>query len=397
MPIFSANRVSGIGSTVVAAEGYTENDFGRILSECAINDMRLFNAAIARDFKEAQAMQEGTMMQSEIQALQEFSVKEAWKGLKEKIKKLWAKIKGVFKSVYAKLSLWLVKYNKAYIAMHRKDLLAKNCSGCKIPRFRDHNTPGGNIYDKLGGFSDLPLNAKSKLSDTVTYSEEHLKDFSKLLKGDIESMTKKGLKSPNYFKDCTVPSVDALYEANLKQHFKDANEDLTFGKCVAYGGSVQKLMDNLSGSSAALKALKKANKEADTAFKKAIRDLEGKSNKAEEEADQEKYKAASKVVGFFQQCVNASISAAIRLIKFSISNDRGLIATLVAYNPKSATNESALLEAAYMTGFQSLYMETDDLSDEDVAAEAEEEGVTITIDIDGDDDVDVDVNDNTDE
>ena len=83
MPIFSSNRVygAGVGNTIVAAEGYTENDFGRIMSECATNDMLLFNAAIARDFKEAQAMTEGTMVASELQALREFSVKEAWKSV----------------------------------------------------------------------------------------------------------------------------------------------------------------------------------------------------------------------------------------------------------------------------------------------------------------------------
>lgn len=389
MPIFSANRVSGIGSTVVAAEGYTENDFGRILSECAINDMRLFNAAIARDFKEAQAMQEGTMMQSEIQALQEFSVKEAWKGLKEKVKKLWSKIKGVFKSVYAKLSLWLVRNNKAYIAMHRKDLLSKDCSKCKCPKFLN---PTHDYLPTIASFSDVAKETKEWLSGKA------LDDVVKEL-GNPDSYA---FKNATQYLDNSGDTItaDKIYEELMKQCFDSPKDSLTFADTYygKSGGGVRGLMNNLSSGSEYLKTMKKLNNSTDKFFKGILSKLDKAEGKAEDgSAAQKGYSAASKIVSKFQTSINAAVSASIRVIKKGINNDRGLMATLVSYNPKAPVNDAAMLEFAYMAGHDAFFLETEDMTDDDVEAAAEEEGVTITIDIDGNEDVDVDVNDNTDE
>lgn len=395
MPIFSANRVSGIGSTVVAAEGYTENDFGRILSECAINDMRLFNAAIARDFKEAQAMQEGTMMQSEIQALQEFSIKEAWKGLKEKIKKLWAKIKGIFKSVYAKLSLWLVRNNKAYIAMHRKELLTKNCSACKCPKFRN---PKRDYLAAIAVVDNIKIADLKKAAEFL--KGEALDEIVKL----IGSSAKEANISDREYSDTLKEidsmeevSADKVYESLMEELFEKPNENLTFGETI-YNGSARALMDNLSASSNSLKTLKKMNAGIDKIFKNILKKLNDAEKKAESGSSEQKgYSLASKFISKFQTVSNALISGCIKVVRKGINNDRGLIATLVAYNPKAPVNDAAMLEFAYMAGHDAFFLETEDMTDDDVEAAAEEEGVTITIDIDGNEDVDVDVNDNTDE
>lgn len=392
MPIFSSNRVSGAGATIVAAEGYTEHDFGRILSECAINDMRLFNAAIARDFQEAQALSEGTMVASEIQALQEFSIKEAWKGLKEKLKKLWAKIKGVFKTVYAKLSLWLNRNTKAYIAQHRKELISKNCGGCKIPKFHD---PKPGYLDIIGDFKGL------KLSD--------LKDVADALKGeavdeivsavgaagkeaDLDSNKYNAIR--NVIDDMEIPGADKIFDELYKAAFNEPNENLTFADCI-YKGNVNALFDSLSGNSKSLKTLRKMSAGIDKIFKGII----GKLNKAEAKAEsgsaeQKAYSLASKFVGKVQVAANALTSASIKVIKKAISNDRGLIATLVAYNPK-AKNEAAMLEFAFLAGYDALHEETEDETPESIEAAADE--LHINISIEGEGDVDVEVEDNTEE
>lgn len=393
MPIFSANRVSGVGNTIVAAEGYTERDFGRIMSECAINDMRLFNAAIARDFKEAQAMNEGTMVASELQALREFSVKEAWKGLKEKLKKLWSKIKGVFKTVYAKLSLWFNRNTKLYIAQHRKELLNKDCGGCKIPKFRN---PKKGITDATFGLMD-GNNSLIRVAD-VPYIKEVLdgKTAEEIMKALSDSETAEITGITKTLNDMTIPSADKIYEEAIKDIFDEPSENLTFSK--VYGGKVQTLFDNLSGNTKYLKNLRKMDKEIDKIFKTAIRSLDKAESKAENDkkADEAKaYKLCSNMVSKAQTAINALSAAGIRVVKFAIKNDRALIAALVAYDPTK--KESAMIECAFANGYDALHEETEDMTPEDVEAAAEEEGIQIDITVSGGEDVDVNVEDDTDD
>ena len=377
MPIYSSNRVYGAGSgkSIVAAEGYTENDFGRILSECAINDMRLFNAAIARDFKEAKALNEGTMVASELQAFQEFSVKEAWSGLKEKVKKLWSKIKGVFKNVYAKLSLWLNRNTKTYIAQHRKTLLNKTgLADCPIPKYTPRTAAFKSATSGFGGL---------KVDD--------LKPAVNMLNGKAMDEVIAG----SDFKDMArvkTFTADHVYTKLLDVCFEKAKEGRTFGDLKM---SVDTLLNNLSGSSEYLKDLRKINNETDRVFKAFLGKIDKAQKKSEDESQKNIYASASRVVSAYQNSANAMCAGLIRVIKKAISNDRGLVATLVAYNgPKT---ESAMLEFAYETGFDALHEETEDMTPEDVESAAEEEGINIDITVSGDVDADVTVNDETEE
>lgn len=388
MPIYSTNRVSSASTNIVAAEGYTEHDFGRILSECATNDMKLFNAAIARDFQEITAMQEGTMVTSEIRALQEFSIKEAWKGIVEKLKKLWAKIKGVFRNVYAKLSLWLNRSNKLYVAQNRKYLQNKNLTDCPLPKYLK---PKGDYYNRIDKTIKELGDLSKSVDDLRTSENPTLKDVikhmnNKVIKSlDISStMDKK-----DYDK---AVNADDLYEGMLKKYFNAENEKLTWGNS---GMSLDTLFTNLSGSSKKLKDLKKASKAVDTAFKKIISDLNKLADSdSEKEANKKKYRLASDAATAFQNMMNASTSAFIKLTKKAISNDRGLIAALVAYDPKKPKNENAIMcEFAYATGFDTLHEETDDMTPEDVDDAAESEGITVDINVSVDGDAEVgDVN-----
>lgn len=388
MPIFSSNRVygAGVGNTIVAAEGYTENDFGRIMSECATNDMLLFNAAIARDFKEAQAMTEGTMVASELQALREFSVKEAWKGLVAKMKKLWAKIKGVFKAVYAKLSLWLNRNTKLYIAQHRKYLLNKpNLGECPCPKYLNPSKSFMNSLKK--SFSEKDAEALKNATS--------VEDIIKEINAEMKISKKEYERAMKEMNDAEVVTASDVYEKMEKECFAAANDKLTF-KNTVYGGSVEKLFEALSGNSKYLKTLKELSKDADKLFKNIINKLnKAAANSEKDTAENRAYTVASKAVSIMQSTINACTSAGIKIVKKAISNDRGLIATLVAYNgPKT---ESALLEFAYAAGFDTLHEETDGETMEDIEAAAEEEGINIDITVSGDTDADITVNDNTDD
>ena len=377
MPVYSTNGARTISSTrIVAAEGYTDHDFGRIISETYENDMRVFNLGLARDFKEAAAINENTMVSSELKALREFSIKEAWKGLVEKLKKLWAKIKGVFRNVYAKLSVWLNRSNKLYVAQNRKYLESKDCRDCPIPKFMVN---------------------KKDISELVTDATKDLNTMAKDIVGESSTTFKLacGDRVINMNDDEDRPSIDELYKSLEEEYFEPADSKRKFRDAKI---SVSTLLDRLSTSSKYLKELKKASKAYDTAFKKAINDLTKKMNNAKEEEDKKSYQATSKSVSTFQSVVSAISGATIKLFKKSISNDRGLVAALVAYDSKAPKNEAMLMsEVAFSVGAMAFTEETEDMTDEDLAdaAEGGDGEVSINIEIDGTADADVNVEDNT--
>ena len=392
MPIFDTKGYSGSGSSrvrVESAKGYSDHDIGRIMSECATNDIRLFNAAIARDFKEAQAVHEGTMVSSELRAFQEFSIKEAWSGLKEKLKKLWGKIKNVFRTVYAKLSLYLNRNVKAYVAQHKKYLQGKkNLDSCALPKYRkpkkDISAENKKVEDRISVVVDALKNVKDN-----GYNTDY--KISKGLGGSGATRSDGDSKTSSEF-----------YDEMEEFYFEDTDTTLTWKDVKGAVGGINGLCSNLLGNSKFLKALKKKNKKMDDLFKKALKYLDEQGSKAasnsehseEYNASQQKsYQNCSTKVGIIQTNINAYVSAYIRIIKKAISNDRGLIAALVAHDP-TKTENALMTEFAFAAGHDNYFHEVDDMSEEEVEAEAEDAGITtVTIEIDGD--AEVDVNDET--
>ena len=121
MPIYSNNRTGCNELDLIAAnESYTCNDFGRILYESQLNDMTFFEAILTCDFKEAKGLQEGTILQSEVKAINEASFKEIKDKLVERLKAFWAKIQGVFKSAIDKFSAYALGDGKAFVREFNK-------------------------------------------------------------------------------------------------------------------------------------------------------------------------------------------------------------------------------------------------------------------------------------
>lgn len=381
MPIFSTNRVSGASTRVVAAEGYTDHDFGRILSECYTNDMKVFNMNLSRDFQEAKAFTENTMVKSELRAFQEFSIKEAWKGLVEKVKKLWAKIKGVFRNVYAKLSVWLNRSNKLYVAQNRKHLETKgDLSNCPIPKYR---IPKVNITKKVEGVIKEMKDGVKDAKDSI----DKAGGMEASIKADLKSMKIRDLMSATEDK---IATSDEMYKEMEKNYFKEPSSSAKFKDAKI---TVTALLDRISGSSEILKSLKKVNKEFDGMMSDMIKTLNKMSSESENKSAKSKYEAMSKMVSQFQTLTTNMVSATIKIYKKAISNDRGLVAALVAYDPKAPKNENALLcEFAFSAGVYALKEETDDMTEEDIedAAAPDEDGVSVNIEIEGPADVNVD-------
>ena len=124
MPIYSNNRTGSMALAQVAAnESYTSEDFGRILYESQLNDMAFFEAVLACDFNEIKGLREGTILESEVAALNEASFKEMVDKIITGLKKFWAKIKGAFQDAINKLGAWVGNNGKS---------LAKQVSAAKM-------------------------------------------------------------------------------------------------------------------------------------------------------------------------------------------------------------------------------------------------------------------------
>lgn len=143
MSIYAANNRMGRASnaTVVANESYGANDIGRILYETQVNDQAIFEAIVASDLAEIQGLREGTLLESEVQALNEASIKGFFDNLKDRLAKFWAKIKGVFKSAIAKIAYFITgdasKFVKVFDKEYKKENFVKAKAEIKDVKFYD--------------------------------------------------------------------------------------------------------------------------------------------------------------------------------------------------------------------------------------------------------------------
>lgn len=322
MPIYSRNSIGSI-DTVVANENYGCADMGRILVESVQNDMIVFNAALLNDFKENSAIREGTMVASELTSFREFSVKEAWSNLKEKLKKLWEKIKGVFRQVYAKLTVWLVRNGKAFVAMHRKTLLTKAGLGdCEIPKYMKSS----NKFDSL-------INSPNVIGQSAKFYISK-RDAGDIGAGEINVDTKTNELLSDVIKGSTASDFAEKFR-------KEAFTELTSVKFKDLGISVEKLFDNITSKSDSIKKLKSCEREVDKSIKTVISSLNDAEKKANGAAEAAPYKRASATCSAFERAISISTRAAIQAIKTRVSQDRMVVGKLVAYSPN---RENALLE-----------------------------------------------------
>ena len=365
MPIFERNSL-GSNVKITANENYSYADMGRILSECVQNDMTLFNAVLLNDFKENTAIREGTMVSSELTSFREFSIKEAWGGLKKKLQKLWEKIKGVFRTVYAKLTVWLVRNGKAFVALHRKTLANKTGLGnCKIPKYKK----------RKAGFK--PEEIPGKLTGQATnFANLDFKNSYAVGTKSVDEELKWMLGNTGVGKDVTPDNYE---EAFMKAAF----EDVTDAKFSELGVKVEELFNNITTKSKSIKDLKTAERNADKAIKSAISSLDKAAKEEQNKEQQDMYKSASMKCSAFERAITITTRCAIKAIRTGVAQDRQVIGKLVAYSPKA---ENAVLEEmAWLEGADD-FAEVDDIPAEEINADDVQSDPDVEINVTVDDD-----------
>lgn len=323
MAIISANRFSKMnGNFIIAAnESYGVEDMGRILVENERNDQAIFTAALLSDMHEIKCRTEGTLLESELQALSESSIKDFFDKIIEKLKKFWAKIKGFFKRAYAMITAYVVRNGKAFIAANRKEL----------NKLTDSQTIKGKVYIPSGDFAQIDFNV---------FNIERAKKFG--LEDSAADMTKAMLK------EATKDKFDGdgnFYKWFKEQNYKEAT-DPTLGEC----GGVNTLIALLENGMAPIKKFKETEKKAEKELQNSIKKLQDAQKKiANDDKDQEKKEAASKMVTYYKNAstgmtnsMSTCISAIVKLAKFGLAQARIALARGIA---KNNVVESTLLES----------------------------------------------------
>ena len=362
MPIYARNSL-GSDMKITANENYSYADMGRILSECVQNDQILFNAVMRNDFKESTAIREGTMVSSELAAFREASAKDAWESLKARLKKLWEKIKGVFRQVYAKLTVWFVRYGKAFVAANRAVLANKKLDGCKIPLYLKEKKSPADLHSKVCEEAIKKIKEVGTSAENETTEEEVNSVLGKAVSGATAENFGEKFHS-------------AVFDEEKDQTYK------------TLGLKTEVLFAEITGKGSAMKELKEAEKKVDTAVKAAMSAIKAARGSAEKDADKGNFGTASRNVGAFERTVTISSRAAIKAVRDKVANRRQIVGKLVAYNPNSSnpTSESAMLETmAWFEGADD-FAAVDDIPAEEIKADDVQSDPDVEINVTVDDD-----------
>lgn len=324
MAIISANRYSTVNGryVITANENYGMGDIGQIMIEDAQNDLAIFNAALRADLNEIRIRSEGTLLESEIQQLNEGAIKDFFKALIEKLKKFWAKMKSVFKQAYAMITTYVVRNGKAFVAANRKALYA----------LTGKEEIKGEIWCPKG---DIEPDILKKQPDTNG-------DFSGKSSAEItEAIIKTAL--PGY-------DSGSVYDYMKELCFEKKTNPVLESICSPREGinfleNSGKLISKLKESERKLeKSVKDEMKKLENQAKTAVNNEKDEKKKAELE---EKYQDAKNATTGVTNAVSTLGRSAIKLTKFCVTVVRTALGRAIVTSAKieSTLAESMILEA----------------------------------------------------
>lgn len=321
MSIYSANRSGSMGTAqAIAREGYTADAIGVIMTECVINDQKLFEACLGADFREVNALREGTITESEIRALTEANVKAMIENAKKALQAFWEKLKGAFKVAMENISAYILRDGKAFAAKYRR--VAKDYKG------------GAVQVDKVPVRTDVEVKTPS------------IDELEKMIRNNMnnQNITKKDYAGRMLAK--LVPNGGENVEpADYRKKMIEAcfNKEGTVSSSDT--ARINKMLATLENASATIKGLSRCKKEAEQAIKKtakAIQDVE------RGEGHKDAVKAVSILLGACQMALSTSTSTAIKITKMEVSASRKTLGKMMS--KMGGGSEEAQQEAAVVGG-----------------------------------------------
>ncbi len=339
MSIYAANRMGHVSTaTAVANESYGANDIGQILYESQLNDQALFEAIVVSDLRELKGIREGTLLESEITALNEASIKGFFENVKARLKKFWEKVKGVFKNVIAKIAVFVAKDGKKFVKVFEsnyKGFKGEPIKNCRLLLF-------GNTGKEANDYFDFPevesikkeIEAKKnaeKIDKTAIIAEELAKSIGR--KGKSYSPKEYKIEVKKMLFDDQTRDVD---ERNVTAVINYAKDILNTG-----AKSIKDLRDMEKDIE---KGIKKAEKEIKDAEKAALGDSPSKEAKKD---NSNVIRNISALVSAYEQVTSIVMGTATAAVRANIRNAYSILNKIMhqSMGSSSVTTESACIVA----------------------------------------------------
>lgn len=325
MSIYSTNRSGSVAfSSIQANESYKSNDLGRILYESQINDMRIFEAVLASDFREIKGLQEGTLLRSEIQSLNEATAKSVLETLKKELVKFWAKIKGALTDAARKIAAYILRSGKAY---------AKDCEEF----FKKHKDVTAEVTTDLPTFfatdskKGIDIPSANEMNDEI--KKQHRSD-EKLSKADIISSALANTLTPAMDKNDCNPSS---YREEVRKRSIDKDKKFsTSDKAL-----INTMLDCISNSSKSISRIKKFQSEAEQGLSALKKEMERSLKDDGDVAIQN----ITTLCSAYKTVLTTTASASVDAINLSVKTSRKALGKLMSAmrGGKEVSTESAII------------------------------------------------------
>lgn len=327
MPVFSANSIGAASIKEATANTNYVGTAGlsRAMYESTMNDMTIFEAMLNNDFHEIRGLREGTILESELESLNEASVSGAIATIRAAMTKVWEKIKGAFQALYRNITAFIATKSKKWVAKN-KDSLTKKANDPSL--MKGMKAIKYSPYKEVTFNHDVFGNAKRIAIDS--YGEGQQGEA--LLKQTLEK-TASSVK---------VGSVDS-YRADVMAAAFPERSDMTGADIARY---IPTMIANLEKGSQPIKDLRTYQKNADKEFKQAMTYLKadekatgrGKDKDVEGSENVKRAMAAAKT---FQKAMTIMCSAQMAVVKQNIAQDWMVLRRIGNYKVKA---EAALMK-----------------------------------------------------
>ena len=337
MSIYSTNRSGSMVGIQFNPGNYKSVDIGRIMYESACNDQMMFEAIIGHDFRELNAIREGTMLQSEIAALNEASVKEFAQKARERIMKFWEeKLKPAFKNAIRMISAYVLRDGKAFAS-----------------RFEDF----------AKGYNGKVVSVKGPVRTDVKVTIPSAKDMESYIRKNMNDERKTQKDYTHALLAKAAGYDDAMSPAEYRKKMIE--------RCFQTDGTlksndVEKQLDILKNASDVVKQLTTYQKAAEV----NIRETANRIKAAEKSDNKDAVRTISILVSACESVLSVTTSTAIKVVKLDVSNSRKMLGKMMS---EMRGENSTVGEAAALADEAEVETELDDdLGIEPTEAEAEE-------------------------
>ena len=358
MGVYSLDRHNMTDSTlfesIVTNESYDHvTGPSRILLESEKNDMAIFSAIICNDMSNITKLNEGVLLESELEELNEAAGAGFFETIAKALESLASKIKGIIESFITKVSVMLshdaAKFATKYNAeLEKADLSGFKYKGCKT----DPSKAGINVNAVMEKFKNTVLQSFSgKSAEEIKTTLSGYEDNNSLLCTLLET---------------SYPGIKVTDPATYDKSVMDA----VFGEAKEYTGltteEIRLLTVALNISNPSLKIMKDKEAKDISELAAMANEFRKKSKDKNVEKDvQVLANAQYKVTAIGNTAIVRSYTTYMNIIKFEVQQTFSILKKAVIYmetkknKPEAKTESVDLEDYAYDVAMDEVQMAID--------------------------------------